>query len=360
MNQREADRDKSRLKVVAESFKTARLGMRLSIRELAKMTGVSPSHLLRIESSEYDFTITKFIRICEALGLPVGIILESALFKTRDLEMAQQNVWDDPDLAPISESTTLPDDRGSTATDRLGALVLALSEAVIAMVMSSNPAGLARSFETLFPEVKPRLQALAERIDIWATIEERIYTVKAIQSRPFSRLRAMGVLDIELIDLYAIRSPGWVYEELPRLHLRWLKYLLGKEERPVLSPTESEAETSQNKKDLTDITPQGNTPDVHNPLGQLLRRLAHATREHGKKAALAKHLNLTMPRISEWLSGVKEPGGKNTLRLLEWVTAEEANQIKSPGNVSPSPRPKTRKPNEVHENKHPKSGRKKM
>jgi transcriptional regulator with XRE-family HTH domain len=39
----------------------------------------------------------------------------------------------------------------------------------------------------------------------------------------------------------------------------------------------------------------------------------------GAKAELAKELDVAPARISEWLSGKKEPGGEYTLRLLNWV-----------------------------------------
>src|SRR5688572_15253551 len=56
---------------------------------------------------------------------------------------------------------------------------------------------------------------------------------------------------------------------------------------------------------------------------RLLKRLKSATSERGKKSELARHLKVPPARVLEWLSGVHEPGAETTLRLLEWVAAEE-------------------------------------
>ena len=39
----------------------------------------------------------------------------------------------------------------------------------------------------------------------------------------------------------------------------------------------------------------------------------------GAKAELARALKVAPARISEWLSGEKEPGGDYTIKLLNWV-----------------------------------------
>jgi hypothetical protein len=82
---------------------------------------------------------------------------------------------------------------------------------------------------------------------------------------------------------------------------------------------------------------------VGDELKKLLLRLSYVLSERGKKAALASFLKVPRPRVSEWLSGGKEPGGETTLRMLAWVQAEEAKQPKSSGRVRARPEPKTRK-----------------
>ena len=78
-------------------------------------------------------------------------------------------------------------------------------------------------------------------------------------------------------------------------------------------------------------------------LDKLLKRLLAIFKQRGKKAELADFLKVPRPRVSEWLSGAREPGGETTLRLLAWVQAEEVKQHKSPGRVVARPEPKTRR-----------------
>lgn len=107
---------------------------------------------------------------------------------------------------------------------------------------------------------------------------------------------------------------------------------------------------------LTGIPPIRNTSDMVRDLKSLRARLRTATSDYGKKAELARHLETSLPRISEWLSDT-EPGGETTLKLLNWVEQQEAKQ-KSPGSAETPPEPKAqvRKPS-LNENQN--SGRKK-
>jgi len=97
---------------------------------------------------------------------------------------------------------------------------------------------------------------------------------------------------------------------------------------------------------LTHITPFRNIASVtlHNTpqLKALRKRLARATSVRGKKAELARKLRVPMPRVAEWLNGSVAPGGEITLQLLEWVSAEEAKQQKSPRRVQAQRERKTR------------------
>jgi len=91
---------------------------------------------------------------------------------------------------------------------------------------------------------------------------------------------------------------------------------------------------------LTESYTSRNVSGVKSPMKILLGRVSLATKARGKKAALAKFLKLPPPRVSEWLHGAGEPSGEIALRLLEWVTAEEAQQ-KSPGDVTSATKGKT-------------------
>ena len=93
---------------------------------------------------------------------------------------------------------------------------------------------------------------------------------------------------------------------------------------------------------------------------QLRGRLAAATSRPGEKSRLAKTLGVTRQAVSEWTRGMNAPSAETTLRLLQWVTAEEAQskQKKRAGSAETRPALKTRK-NKSTTNEKAKSDRKK-
>lgn len=74
---------------------------------------------------------------------------------------------------------------------------------------------------------------------------------------------------------------------------------------------------------LTEDTQKSNSLPVHSPLANLIERVKRAASASGKKAELARLLDVAPARVSEWLAGKKEPGGETTLRLLAWVEQQE-------------------------------------
>jgi transcriptional regulator with XRE-family HTH domain len=80
-------------------------------------------------------------------------------------------------------------------------------------------------------------------------------------------------------------------------------------------------------------------------IDRLIARLKNATRGHGDKTMLARKLGVHPQRLNDWLSGTNVPGGEVVLRMLEWVTAQEAQfqQTKRAGSALTRPALKTRK-----------------
>jgi transcriptional regulator with XRE-family HTH domain len=85
---------------------------------------------------------------------------------------------------------------------------------------------------------------------------------------------------------------------------------------------------------LTDASICAKLPPVKSQLDNLLADLNRLTKESGKKTELAEFLGAPLASVSRWLSGEREPGGETTLRLLEWVQAEEAKQPKGPARAT--------------------------
>ena len=73
------------------------------------------------------------------------------------------------------------------------------------------------------------------------------------------------------------------------------------------------------KSTLTSDSPKSNNADVKSQIQKLIERVNRKATKPGAKAELARELDVAPARVSEWLSGKKEPGGEYTLRLLKWV-----------------------------------------
>jgi transcriptional regulator with XRE-family HTH domain len=83
--------------------------------------------------------------------------------------------------------------------------------------------------------------------------------------------------------------------------------------------------------------------------------MIRATKHYRAKATLARALGVPRQWVNDWLLGKHEPGGDITLRMLDWVTAEEAKK-KSPGSAQTPPERKTRKMKASYEKSSQKSG----
>jgi len=105
---------------------------------------------------------------------------------------------------------------------------------------------------------------------------------------------------------------------------------------------------SGKKELLTDTANHVKVGLVRSQLDNLLQDLNRLTKEPGKKTELADYLGAPLASVSRWLSGDREPGGETTLRMLEWVQAEEAKP-KSPGGGTTPPERKTQLSKSVYE-----------
>jgi hypothetical protein len=80
------------------------------------------------------------------------------------------------------------------------------------------------------------------------------------------------------------------------------------------------------KSQLTSGSLKSNTAGVKSDKSEIEKLIEDVKRKAAKpgaKAELARELGVDPPRISEWLSGKKEPGGDYALRLRNWVYPSE-------------------------------------
>lgn len=74
---------------------------------------------------------------------------------------------------------------------------------------------------------------------------------------------------------------------------------------------------------LTMTSLKGKKSSVKPEMQKLIERVRRKASKPGAKSKLARWLDVAPARVSEWLSGKKEPGGEYTLRMLRWVEQQE-------------------------------------
>jgi transcriptional regulator with XRE-family HTH domain len=142
--------------------------------------------------------------------------------------------------------------------------------------------------------------------------------------------------------------------EIPRGELpRFVRYLRRCADFFNFDTVNSALTLSVNRPILLSLKPRKNSY-----WKQLRRRVIAAVDEPGAKAKLARYLGITRQAVSEWIRrDDRAPSAEYTLRLLEWVAAEEAKQKQSAERALTRPAQKTRVRKSKHEK--PNSDRKK-
>jgi transcriptional regulator with XRE-family HTH domain len=79
------------------------------------------------------------------------------------------------------------------------------------------------------------------------------------------------------------------------------------------------ADFQADKNKLTGVSLKGKTENMKSEMQKLIEKVKSKASRPGGKSQLANELGVAPARVSEWLSGKKEPGGEYTLRLLKWV-----------------------------------------
>lgn len=111
--------------------------------------------------------------------------------------------------------------------------------------------------------------------------------------------------------------------------------------RAIAAPILLKRALESGKSGLPIVTQSLHIASVTPTFEDLMARLTLITATRGKKAELARHLDVRMPQLYQWMSGKRHPNGTVTLQMLAWVQAEEAKQ-KSPASAQTPAGPKTR------------------
>jgi transcriptional regulator with XRE-family HTH domain len=291
----------------------------LSLRALETMTGITDSELNKIETARQECRLSSFVRICSALGVPAGWVLD--LMVQGDQPTFHQKVLNDAGFEVLMESLQINDKKEQSA------IAIQLSAAcALAAILLRVSAPLRRARFYMYPgaDWQSRFLSFAQRLDSTTESVDRAVVIRALHEQPVAQLQRLGLLSRASLEEKRddLRLPK---KERRGLSFGGALWSLTHEEMAILCGVVSNPQI----KELTDAETSLRIPQVKAQLPNLLERLKKATAETGKKSALAKFLssalktNVPLASVSRWLSGEREPGGEVTLQLLKWVELQE-------------------------------------
>lgn len=313
-------------------LKRVRADAGLSLRDVENISQVSNSEISKVETDSQDCRLESFVRVCAALGVQCGVLLDQTIA-----------------INFVNYERRLVNQAGSTLAGGDVKEITAVNLATFAsffehLLLCSRPLDRVRG--VIYPHVSLQniFLEIGESLERIKGSQTRFELLTLLKKTPLQVLERFGLLDTQLMmDVIAglVADAGKDSEK---------KLALGiKKGVPVWSPYSSLIENPISRppeitsfQGLTDVNVSANSFGVKPLLPRLLKRLNQATAERGKKSLLAKQFGLPLASISQWLSGDREPSGETTLRLLEWVLAEEAQQNKNRSSESTPLRRKTR------------------
>ena len=318
---------------IGDVLRKARTNLRLSYRQVSAISGVSAASIQRIEIGLGEHSVRKLFRLCVALGVPIADLIAYALVSAAP--MPESNMADDPDVQaaiawarhfngiPPRESLETLREMG-TYMYRLLSETLCGARPTVGLIGRLTPSG----------KCNARLESLQIELDGFSN-SERLATLETLFRAPVAKLKSLGLLTPEIMqELLSQPSLALSFKSaMPEAVENVLFPVAGagpaQVARPLPESSSQRGWQDLNKSStqvLTDVVSKDNIRAMQDQMQKLRGRLTRATTARGQKAALAKWLGVSLSSVSTWLAGRKEPSGKTTLRLLQWVEQHERQQ----------------------------------
>lgn len=269
--------------------------LRCSQVVLSSLSGVSDSHLSNIERGA-DVTVTRFVKVAAALGMPPGALVQRCLRVVCDPDEARSNI----DGLCVSEPSWL-------ASEYLKGCA---TEAVCSIVHDIVILALGCEFTDEQPaqcDAGGRSEMLVQKFRVWMGSQTPLEVSWFVV-----RLRMQGVL-------WLLGSGVFTREEIEAAAASWIEDS-GISQMPL-------DETSR-------MRDEGNVSKT--PTEKLIDRVKSHLCVRGSQADLSRALDIPPQTLSNYLLGVNVPNGDVALRMLEWVTAREAKNKDAAGARTPT------------------------
>ena len=291
----------------------------MTLRALEARSGVSNSEISKVEKGSQACRLESFIRICAALGLPAGYILDHAVvFNSAAFE---SGIRSDPMMQGIYA-------KNKTIEQIMVQTVAVFAAFASQLILCSQPVKKASMVRYLHSEIEKRFVEFGYFLDGYIPPERRLSILLSLKERTVDAL-----LRQKLVTAPILRELAQSFlddkKANPAIQNFPMEITPFDPEKPIRMEFDQLETLPAHKYDLTESETCLKYVDVKAQLPSLRERLNRATKETGKMSALADFLKIQTKRkvplasVSRWLSGKREPGGEITLLLERWVEKQE-------------------------------------
>ncbi len=188
-------------KRLGEALKYMRAANGLSLRDLAKLSGVSASHICRIEAGEWQIQLDTFIKVAMPLNVPCGLLLEEGIELT-PISFLQAVKEDEALPGLIVFPKSLSQEEKSTRRAEIHVFLANLSVAAAYLCLSSDPIGTCKRIDLPFVEAEVPFQKLATDLASSEYTTRAMDFTEALKVEPVTFLIQRKIVSNVIVDIY--------------------------------------------------------------------------------------------------------------------------------------------------------------
>jgi transcriptional regulator with XRE-family HTH domain len=176
-------------------LRQARLETGLSLRELERKTGVSDSEIYKIETGDQECRLSSFIKVCAALGVPGGLVLDQVV--SSSMAYFFPLVANDPDFASFAASRwTLNNFARHAVIDQIACLCSVAAH----LLRCSDATRKAQSLRYPGPDTEKAFVAFGQLVDATSEGLERLSILAALERTPITELHRHNLICTPLLQ----------------------------------------------------------------------------------------------------------------------------------------------------------------
>jgi transcriptional regulator with XRE-family HTH domain len=301
-------------KRLGQMLRLAREEGGFTVREVASISGLDFTHVSKIELGNTNVALEKFARLCCALMIPPGIVLESFIWIGR-----AEGFLSDPMVIRLTGEHPGRHGLDNEISGFIAGTALALSYTL----KSSNPLLMLINMEfAVEPQRDDFLTFARERV-FQLTPAARREILFLAMTKGWDYLASIGLLNVPHLNAYLANSKHGKRPWIPIPKTPFFQDELDPVD-PIKANVHilvSPLRLKYSKSMLDNAGPLSHTAGVQNEIRDLkglIARLKKVTAPRGAKAALAREFKVTRQAVNQWLSGESNPSADIAIRLQYW------------------------------------------